>query len=261
MPSAKRHIKEPLKIKFRLISGFAALLIVGFAAYASLDKWPTWLAATEEFIAKAIDARVEHIMVSGVDQTDKTNLAHALGLKKGDSLVGFDASAARESLENLPWVRDAVVERKLPDTLIVKVYEYVPAARLLASDGVWVVDKSGNQISLAGDKFGSLTLMRGEGVENHVADLMMLLQLESDRSLPNIAEATYIGNRRWNLGFETNSTVLLPEKNPARALQILTKLQKSKSILNIEGSVVDLRLEDRIVLRMPQNSKKKERML
>lgn len=263
MFNEKRRLKEPLKLKFKLrfLVAFLGLAIVGFASYASMDKWPLWMAEVEEFVAKAIDAKVEHIMVSGVKNTKKQDMADALALRKGDSLVGFDAANARARLESLPWIRDAVVERQLPDSVLVRVYEFVPVARLLMDGETWVVNKAGNRITKAKGEFEELTLVRGEGAEEHAADLIVLLNLEVSGALPKIAEATYIGSRRWNLGFNTGSYVLLPEKNPAHAMRILTKLQKAESILNIDGAVVDLRLEDRIVLRMPPNTKKKERSL
>ena len=263
MTNDKRRIKEPLRLKMkkRLVIGAVGLIVVGGASYASLSHLPTWLAGMEEFIAKTIDARVEHILVEGVKYTPKQDMSTALGLSKGDSLVGFDAKVARDRLEDLPWVRDAVVERKLPSTVTVKLYEYHPIARLEVENQIWVVEKTGTRIVPVENEFTDLPLIKGEGADAEAADMIMLLQMERDASLPKVAEATYIGNRRWNLGFETGGWVMLPEENPAKAMEILKKLQKSKRVLDIDGGMVDLRLEDRIVLRMPPNTKKKERSL
>jgi len=72
-----------------------------------------------------------------------------------------DLEHVRESLEKLPWVREARVERRWPDTLVVSLVEQVPLARwndnaLVNGDGgVFVAAASGNLPRLSGPEDSS----------------------------------------------------------------------------------------------------------
>lgn len=59
------------------------------------------------------------------------------GIREGMNLFGFDLPRIRrDSLRNLPNVRDIRLERHLPDTLHIAVYERIPMARLSRSGRV-----------------------------------------------------------------------------------------------------------------------------
>jgi cell division protein FtsQ len=72
-----------------------------------------------------------------------------------------DLEHVRESLEKLPWVREARVERRWPDTLVVSLVEQVPVARwndnaLVNSEGgVFVAAAAGNLPRLSGPEDSS----------------------------------------------------------------------------------------------------------
>lgn len=262
MSKAKRLRKKsaPRAMKKRLLGSFMVLFLSVGCFYLVKPHASGWVQSFEEFVAKTIDARVERILVEGVVYTDVQNMADALDLKRGSSLVQFDAAGARDRLEQLPWVRHAVVERRLPSTVAVFVYEYKPLARVQVEGDVFVVDVTGHKIKTVQEKFKNFPLIYGENADENAADFIALIKgLSSD--MPKVTQGVYVGHRRWNIGFETGAHVLLPEKDPIAALTLLMTLQNKKKVLNTKGVVVDLRLEDRVVLRMPKNEKRKERVL
>ena len=71
---------------------------------------------------------------------------------------------------------------------------------------------------------------------------------------PGLAErfdaATRVGLRRWNLRFDNGVDVYLPEDGVAEAWRRLGALQDEQGILDREVAVIDLRLTDRLVVRM-----------
>ncbi len=225
------------------------LTICGYFSYQYKQEIASF---TEEFIAKSSGAVVQKIVVEGAVYTPKNELAAALQLIKGDSLVGFQASAARARLEALPWVRLAAVERRLPSTVKVDIYEHQPLARLQQGDAVWVMNKEGKKIVKATEEFDALPLLLGEDVSAQAAHLFVWL-LEKPNLSAQLKTAEYVSNRRWNLAFKSGVLVKLPKDNPQKALNMLEKLDASRHVLTLAGGVVDLRLEDRITLRIPEN--------
>lgn len=64
------------------------------------------------------------------------------GVRRGDNLFWLSVSEAHRRLSAAPWIRDAVVRRKLPDTVWIFVEEHQPAA-ILAAGGLQYVEANG----------------------------------------------------------------------------------------------------------------------
>lgn len=207
------------------------------------------------YVAQATGAVVQKIEVTGAVYTSKDDLQAALGLKKGDSLVGFDAASARARIEKLPWVRLASVDRMLPDRVNVTIYEHVPLARLVADGKIWVINKDGQRIVADTDNtFPGLPLLQGDGAAT-AADGLFAHLANWPQLLGQLREAQWVGGRRWDLRFVSGVVVQLPEDtkdfNADQALPLLAKLEEARHVLTLNAGQVDLRLPDRVVLRLP----------
>lgn len=203
-------------------------------------------------IAEATGATVQKIEVTGLTHTSQAELLQALGLGRGSSLVGFDASAARARIEQLPWVRLASVERQLPATVRVRIYEHLPLARVISGSDVLVLNQQG-QVVIAdtNNAFVGLPLLQGEQAPAQAAELFGLLQ-PHPQLLGQLREATWVGGRRWDLRFVSGVTVMLPEGRTAEGIALLKRVEDARHVLTLNDGVVDLRLPDRIVLRLPE---------
>lgn len=236
--------------------GQGAMVIAVVTGGATLWQWRSVAGeAMTAYVAEATGAVVEKIVVTGAVYTGKDDLQTALGLKKGDSLVGFDAGSARGRIEQLPWVRLASVDRMLPDRVNVTIYEHVPLARLVAEGKIWVINKDGERIVADADNaFPGLPLLQGEGAADHANELFAHLS-NWPQLLSQLREAQWMGGRRWDLRFVSGVVVQLPEEEKnfgaEQALPLLAKLEEARHVLTLNAGEVDLRLPDRVVLRLP----------
>jgi cell division protein FtsQ len=64
--------------------------------------------------------------------------------------------------------------------------------------------------------------------------------------------AVLVAGRRWDLHLEEGVTVKLPEKGIRQALAQLVKLDAEHGLLSRDVTVVDLRLPDRVTVRLPE---------
>jgi cell division protein FtsQ len=64
--------------------------------------------------------------------------------------------------------------------------------------------------------------------------------------------AVLVGGRRWDLHLDQGVTVKLPENHVREALAQLVKLDREKQLLARDVIVVDLRLPDRVTVRLPE---------
>ena len=116
--------------------GGVAMVIFAAALTASWWGWRSGLfhrtieTARWELIARSADFgfRVQDIQVIGRDRTHGSAILDAVRIAEGAPILAFDADGARRRIEALPWVRSAVVERRLPDTIFLNLIERQPVA-------------------------------------------------------------------------------------------------------------------------------------
>lgn len=264
--SAPVRAPQPWPVRVRavvqsgaFVKSVAAVAVLGAVGAGGYVAWPhrvelgDWAAVQ---IAKATGAVVQKIEVQGVQFTTREELDAALGLKRGQGLVTYDTTAARKRLEKLPWVAQAQVVRELPDTLKVDVTEKIPLARMEKDGELWVVDDHGAPVvDDVNTRFGYLPVLEGDGAPQQAAALFDLLR-PWPNLITNLKQATWVGARRWDLQFASGVTVQLPadEKGygPADALTRLAALEEARHVLTLPAGEVDLRLPDRMSLRLPE---------
>jgi cell division protein FtsQ len=71
---------------------------------------------------------------------------------------------------------------------------------------------------------------------------------------PQLASATWVGGRRWDLNFQSGETVALPEgeSDASKALVKFAKLDKSTGLLGRGVVRFDLRVPGKMVVRLPR---------
>ena len=152
-------------------------------------------------------------------------------------------------LQTLPWVRSASVERRLPDVLYLRLEEHEPLALWQNAGKLAVIGRKGDVIAGAVPKqFTSLPLVVGPDAPKHAQDLLLLLAKTPELS-GKLAAAVRVGQRRWNLKFENGLEVRLPEQGAAGAWRRFASLNREHGLLERDLTFIDLRQEDRVILR------------
>ncbi|WP_253736082.1 cell division protein FtsQ/DivIB [Granulibacter bethesdensis] len=197
----------------------------------------------------ALGMRIQDIVIEGRSNTPEPLLNAALGVRKGDPLLGFSVAEARQRIETLSWVENASVERRLPGTIVVKLTERRPFA-IWQNQGKFVLIDRDGQVVADQDvaTFRTLPLVVGAGAPAAATTLLDALKTEPEVKAHVIA-AVRVNERRWNLRLQNGTDVLLPEDHPLEAIRRLAALQKEHELLDRPLQSVDLRLPDRMVLR------------
>lgn len=233
--------------------GLAGLALLGgvVLGIAALDPAGRLRAIAEDAAQLAARAglTVDEVMVEGRGHTPLELVRAALGVERGDPILGLSLAAARERLEALPWVERAHVERRLPATLLVRLTERRPFA-IWQNDGQFaIVDRAGVVIATDRlDAYGNLPLIVGAGAARHAApmlDLLAAVPAVRDRTLALVR----VADRRWNLRLASGADALLPEGHEQAALARLAELHHQHALLDRPLAALDLRLPDRLVLR------------
>ena len=193
---------------------------------------------------------VKRITVEGQQHITDAELTRALGAGPGSFMLAFDTDAAKQRLEQVPWVKHAQVMRLLPSTLQVVIEERVPFAVWQSRGQTYVVDVAGAVIAPAvREAYASLPLVVGEGAGKNAADLFETLK-PFDSVTKQMVAALRVGERRWTLKLSSGVDVMLPDDGVADALKTLIALDRERSLLQREIAAVDLRLADRVSVRI-----------
>ena len=201
-------------------------------------------------LAIAAGFGVKRVTVNGRLHATDAAITAALGAGPETMMLSFDTDAAKARLEAVPWIRHAQVMRLLPSTLQVVIEERTPYAVWQTQGQTYVVDAEGVVLAPAlREAYVNLPLVVGEGAAKHAAELFAQLEPFTDFKRHLIA-AIRVGDRRWTLKLLTGIEVMLPDDSIGEALTSLTKLNSERSVLERDIAAVDLRLLDRITVRL-----------
>lgn len=203
-----------------------------------------------ERLAIAAGFGVKKITVTGQLHATDAAITAALSAGPETMMLGFDTDAAKARLEAVPWIRHAQVMRLLPSTLQVVVEERTPYAVWQKNGQTYVVDAEGVVLAPAlRDAYVGIPLVVGDGAGKNAAQLFDQLAAHDDLAQRLLA-AIRVGDRRWTLKLLSGTEIMLPDDNIPEALASLTKLDREHGVLERDIAAVDLRLLDRITVRL-----------
>lgn len=105
------------------------LVPVGWAAYSAV----AYLTTDSRF-------EVQKLSVSGLKRVEENQVLAAAGFEVGTNVFHVKLDKIRERVEQLPWVHYAMVERVLPDKIIIKIVEREPIGLARINGDVYQFD-------------------------------------------------------------------------------------------------------------------------
>lgn len=238
---------------------FLAMILGGAAALAwfvaSLAGIPAMARAQVAGIASDAGFEVRQVRVSGVSRMDEAHVYDAVWKERDAAtpmpLVDLDDIRAR--LLALPWVKDARVSLQLPQTIAIDIVERTAHAVLKRPDRLMLVDRDGVELEpVSRDKASEMLMIAGPGAVRVIPRLERLLDA-APALAPQISQAEWVGNRRWNLTFKSGQMLALPQGGDAeaKALASFARLDGQNRLLGGKVKTFDMRAPPRIYMRIP----------
>jgi len=251
-----RSLLYPLAILPRGVgSTFTILFVIGAATYGTLRGEHLPLVADQvrdarDGVANAMGFRIEEASVAGRHQLAHADVLALAGVTKTTSLLFLDVDTARARLKASPWIAEASVRKLYPGRLIIEIEERVPYALWQMDGRLSVISADGTVLGwLADPRFATLPLVVGPGAEKKAKVFLDVLA-----RYPGVREfvraAILVAERRWNLQLVNGIVVRLPEANVTASLDTLVALDREKKLLTRDITAVDLRLPDRVNVRL-----------
>ena len=199
---------------------------------------------------------INHMNRSLVDAVVTYELRRAAGgsdsARAPQALVSV--SEIRRRLLGFGWVKDARVSRHLPDSLVIDIVERRPAALWQSEGRLALIDEEGVVLDRVPiDKMPDLPLLIGPGANSQERQLDRLINAVPTLK-PQLASATWVGGRRWDMSFQSGETVALPEGDEAAraALVKFARVDKQSGLLGRGVVRFDLRVPGKMIVRLPR---------
>ena len=211
--------------------------------------------AGQQLAVFASDAgfEVKRVEVRGVKHINELKVYERVLGQRDRAMPLVDIDGLRSELMQLAWVEDARVSRQLPDTLVIDVVERKPHAVLRKADRMVLIDATGHELeTVTAARAKGRLVLSGPGASRQVAALTELLSA-APALKPQVREAEWVGNRRWNLTFKTGQVLALPEgtRPSSTALMSFARLDGINRLLGGKVAAFDMRASDRIYFRVP----------
>lgn len=227
-------------------------VVLGLASFFGLPAMARMELA--ELAARA-GYEVKKVEVRGTRRMDEMSV-YSIALGQVDrSMLNVDLEAVRQQILALPYVGDARVSRRLPDTLIVDIVERQPAAVWQHQGRLALIDAGGRVLQpVTLGAVPNLPLL--VGVDANLQAERFTRMIEAAPALKALVSgATWVGDRRWDLRFQSGETLALPEGDEAAAAA-LVEFARLEGINRLLGRGIlrfDMRDPDKFVLRMPKD--------
>jgi cell division protein FtsQ len=194
---------------------------------------------------------MKRVEIKGAERVSRLDIYNVAFDQPSMALPLVDLEATRERLLQFGWVKEARISRRWPDTLVVDVVERRPVA-------IWQNNRQLNLIDGEGvvlepvrlESMPDLPLVIGPAANRQVAALSALLEA-TPHLRPQIAGATWVGGRRWDIRFQTGETLTLPEgAEAARAILRFARMDQQTQLLGRGFVRFDMRDPRRMIVRV-----------
>jgi cell division protein FtsQ len=251
--AAKLPVKEA---EANRLAGWAfGLFVVAIAGVAlvALDVPSKLALAAGEAVGDA-GFRVKSVDIQGIRRMDPRPVYDIALDQKTTAMPLLDVSDIRNRLLKFGWVKDARVSRRFPDTLVIDIVERTPTALWQDDDRLTLIDAEGVVLDrVQVSQMPDLPLLIGRGANAQTIPLERLLD-KAPALKAQLVSATWVGQRRWDLSFQSGETVALPEGEAlaSEALVKFAKMDKSAGLLGRGILRFDLRIPGKMTVRLPR---------
>jgi cell division protein FtsQ len=237
----------------RFVTATMIVMVAGAAVgVAILSGLPGYLGREAAQAIGRAGFEVKRVEVTGIDRMERLTV-YAIALDQHSMAMPLvDLDKVRAQLMQYGWIEDARVSRRLPDTLVVDIVERKPAAIWQHNQTLSLIDAKGVVLEPVDiNAMPELPLLIGRNANRESIALTNLIE-RAPALKPMLASATWVGNRRWDLRFQSGETLALPEGEEAagKALVRFARMDGVQRLLGRGYVRFDMRDPTKFVARV-----------
>jgi cell division protein FtsQ len=182
---------------------------------------------------------LKRVEITGAQRVSRLAIYNVAFDQDSMAMPLVDLAATRARLMRFGWIREARVSRRP-----VAIWQNNRQLSLIDSDGVVL-----EPVRI--DHMPNLPLVIGPSANRHIGGLGTLMQA-APRLRPQIAGATWVGQRRWDIRFQSGELLTLPEGDDEarRAITRFAMMDQQDPLLGRGFARIDMRDPRRTYIRI-----------
>ncbi len=110
---------------------------------------------------------IEYIQIDGNYILSDQEILDTSGVAKGQNMFGKNAHKAKSKLKDNPYISSVNIDRKIPDTYVIKIEEITPSIAVKYSDEKYIILDSEGKVIDCTDSTMTATLLNGVTVKKY----------------------------------------------------------------------------------------------
>ena len=190
---------------------------------------------------------VEDVMVTGEDSNCIIELHDLKNQYLGRSVFLADLEGIRQKLAPIDCIALIGVSRALPNKLEVVIKPKQQIAIWQNNKQFYFIAEDGSILKIRNSKnLQDFIIILGEKAPAHTVALLKVIKQDHE-IYSKIVSAIWIGDRRWNIIFDNDTEVMLPENGYDQAWQkFLELMQTNENFKDFRHKTIDFRVKNRI---------------
>ncbi len=256
---ADRKVYLPRLWPYRLIGNILLFVLLGFSSLGMIiaknNLVSQKLVSLSDYfygLTSYLGFTVDDILVYGRNKTAIEDINNIVNTRRGDNILRLDIRQMKNDIEQLPWVKSAVISRSYqPNILKINLVEREVRSLWQINNSFYPIDTDGAVIRADFVPSHPVLLIVGRDAPKHLNELLTVISGENEL-YPRIKAANFISGRRWNLildDIEKGITVKLPAEDMDKAWKKLLKLNKTQGLLKRKLTIIDLRFANKVLVK------------
>ena len=186
------------------------------------------------------------IIINGLSPKEKKLLESEFKDIKNINIFKLNENKILERLKKYNFLEDIYVSKIIPSSININLSKTDIVGKTVINSEIFYIGKNGKLInSNYIEEFKNIPTIFGDF---NTKEYLYLLKILNDQELEiqNIEKLYFYKNKRWDLLFSNNKTLMLPSNKIEESINIYKKLLKNGNLINTK--VIDLRVKNQIIL-------------
>ena len=189
---------------------------------------------------------LKKININGLPYDEKKNIQIELNKLKNQNIFSLKKDKVLEKLTNFNFLETIYVNKVIPSSININISKTPILGKTIIKGKKFYIGKNGNFINsnLLSEQNNLPSVFGDFQIDEYINLIKKLKKNEID--LANIKRYYYYKNKRWDLLFSNNLTLMLPSKRDEESIKVFKKLLDNNDLMNIK--IIDLRVSNQIIL-------------
>jgi cell division protein FtsQ len=195
--------------------------------------------------------RINRIEVTGNKHLSDKEIISLMKLGQGESMLRISSRELSERVLKSPWIRDVVIRKELPHTLILKVKEAEPLALLKRKGHLYIVSRRGEILEELNQTIAFLPVIKMDSTKKSLLkEALKVAGIVREEGFFSDEEVEIIAKTPEEMALKVGDlTIKIGKGNYRKKLSRFVLLENEIVRRGMTAGYVDLRFSRRVIVR------------